>query len=292
MAAIGTSSITLPKEVQLATIGKLKDSSTIAALTPAEPMLFQDVENLYFSAGVKGEVVGEGAAKSYSNPTIAQVPAKIFKVHTTTRVNAELKWADEDARMGIIQAITEDQFRACGETLDYVVYHAINPLPGTALGSGYTALTAMSGVHSVSTASDPVVDWDAMLAQLTNYAPTGVALSRTQAAAMRGARDNLGHRMWPDLPVNLNMTNVDGIAAAVSNSVYGSLAGTPPQVLAIMGDFSAIKWGMVRDPKAEVIEYGDPDGQGDLKRYNQIAYRVESVFAYAVLDADAFAVLS
>ena len=88
------------------------------------------------------------------------------------------------------------------------------------------------------------------------------------------------------------VANVDGIAAAVSNSVYGSLAGTPPAVLAIMGDFSAIKWGMVRDPKAEVIEFGDPDGQGDLKRYNQIAYRVESVFAYAVLDADAFAVLS
>ena len=59
-----------------------------------------------------------------------------------------------------------------------------------------------------------------------------------------------------------------------------------------MGDFSRIKWGMVRDITSEIIEYGDPDNTGnDLKGYNQVAYRTEAVLAYAVLDEDAFSVL-
>ena len=43
---------------------------------------------------------------------------------------------------------------------------------------------------------------------------------------------------------------------------------------------------------SELIEYGDPDGIGtDLKNVNQVAYRTESMFAYAVLDSKGFAVL-
>lgn len=52
-----------------------------------------------------------------------------------------------------------------------------------------------------------------------------------------------------------------------------------------MGDYSLIKWGMIRDIWAEVIQYGDPDQTGvDLKAHNQTAYRTEAMFSYAVLD--------
>ena len=88
------------------------------------------------------------------------------------------------------------------------------------------------------------------------------------------------------------LENFDGIPAATSNTVNGVLATTPTKVLGIMGDFSLIKWGMVRDMWAEIIEYGDPDGTGvDLKSVNQVAYRTEAVYAYAVLDPKGFAVL-
>ena len=59
-----------------------------------------------------------------------------------------------------------------------------------------------------------------------------------------------------------------------------------------MGDFALIKWGMVRDIWSEIIEYGDPDQTGvDLKAHNQIAFRTEAVYAYAILDPKGFAVL-
>ena len=56
-----------------------------------------------------------------------------------------------------------------------------------------------------------------------------------------------------------------------------------------MGQFDAFRWGVQRDIMAEVIEYGDPDGLGDLKRQNQIALRMEIVYGIAILDTDAFA---
>jgi hypothetical protein len=39
------------------------------------------------------------------------------------------------------------------------------------------------------------------------------------------------------------------------------------------------------------IEYGDPDGQGDLKRQNQFALRAEVVYGWALMDINAFAKL-
>ena len=47
----------------------------------------------------------------------------------------------------------------------------------------------------------------------------------------------------------------------------------------------------IRDLGLEVIETGDPDGLGDLKRLNQIAYRLEIVYSWAVIDPAGFAVL-
>ena len=52
-----------------------------------------------------------------------------------------------------------------------------------------------------------------------------------------------------------------------------------------------IRWGVVRNIAAEIIPYGDPDGAGDLKRLNQVAYRTEATYAYAVVNPAAIAVL-
>ena len=100
-----------------------------------------------------------------------------------------------------------------------------------------------------------------------------------------------GARVFPEVPLNLAVSNIEGVAAATSSTVNGQKATTPTKVLAIAGDFSMIRWGMVRDIMAELIEFGDPDGAGDLKRTNEVAYRTEAVYAYGVLDPKAFAVL-
>ena len=288
--ALQTSNIVLPRDVVPETINKVKGISTIAQLSPSTPQLFTDTTHLIFNPASEAEVVDEGAAKGAYTQTLTPVEAKRVKLVTTTRVSNELVWADEDAKIEIITNIVQDQAEALGRAIDYVIYHAINPKTGTTL-SGYTSL--VSGANEVLRTDDETESIDNLAEALIDYNINGIALSREEASALRKIRVTAtGARLYPEIPLSLNAGNIDGIACSTSNTVDGALAKEKTNVLAIMGDFSTIKWGMVRDMKSEVIEYGDPDGSGsDLKSVNQIAYRTESMFAYAVLDPKAFAVL-
>ena len=67
------------------------------------------------------------------------------------------------------------------------------------------------------------------------------------------------------------------------------VAAVATNIIGFVGDFSAIRWGIQRAIGLEVIRYGDPDGQGDLKRNNQVAFRAEVVYGWGVADLNAFA---
>ena len=288
--ALQTTGITLPREVVTETINKAKGVSTIAQLSPSTPQLFTDTTHLVFNPTSEAEVVAEGASKSSYEQTLTPVEGKRVKLVTTTRVTNELQWADEDAKTEIVQHIIDDQAEALGRAIDYVIYHAINPKTGATL-SGYTSL--ISEAVAVTSGAKEYENIDAMADALIDYEINGLALSREFASALRKVRvEATGQRLYPEIPLSLEPTTVDGIKTVTSNTVNGALVTPATGVRAIMGDFSVIKWGMVRDMHSELIEYGDPDGAGtDLKNVNQVAYRTESMFAYAVLDAKAFAYL-
>lgn len=288
--ALQTTNIVLPREVVVDTINKAKGISTIAQLSPSTPQLFRDETHLIFNPSSEAEVVAEGAAKSAYTQTLSPVEGKRVKLVTTTRVSDELRWADEDAKTDIIQHIIDDQAEALARAIDYVIYHAVNPKTGAVL-SGYTSL--ITGATAVTSDTDESKNIDKLADALIDYTINGLALSREFASALRKIRvANTGQRLYPEIPLSLNAGTVDGIPAVTSNTVDGVLATSTTGVRAIMGDFSTIKWGMVRDLKSELIEYGDPDGSGtDLKSVNQVAYRTESMFAYALLDPAAFAYL-
>ena len=106
---------------------------------------------------------------------------------TTTRVTSELKWADEDNQMQIVKSIQDDQAKALGRVLDYVVYHAFNPKPKTTL-DGFTALSA-SAVQ-VTSSGDEVADIDALAEAVSDeYDINGIAMSKTWAAQLRKLRE-------------------------------------------------------------------------------------------------------
>ena len=289
--ALTTKKIVLPKDVAVGIVNKASDTSTIAALSPSMPMLFRDQEYMVFNPTAEAEVVEEGAQKGSYEVSTSPVTAKRVKLQTTTRVTSELEWADEDNRTQIIESIVVDQAAAFARALDYVVYHAINPKSGEALGEGYTALSGTA--TQVTSTGDVVEDIDAIVdAIAATYDVNGIALSKTFAASLRKVRvPSTGLRLYPEIPLNLKPGTVDGVTAATSGTVSGALAKAATKVLAFAGDFSVIKWGLVRDMTAQVIPYGDPDGAGDLQRTNQIAYRTEGVYGYAVLDPKAIACL-
>lgn len=289
--ALTTAKITLPTDVAVGIVNKASDTSTIAALSPSTPMLFRDQDYMVFNPTAEAEVVEEGAQKGAYEVSTLPVTAKRVKLQTTTRVTSELEWADEDNRTQIIESIVADQAAAFARALDYVLYHAINPKSGEALGDGYTALSGAA--TQVTSTGDAVEDMDALVdAIAATYDINGIALSKTFAASLRKVRvPSTGMRLYPEIPMNLQPGTVEGVKAATSGTVSGALAKTATKVLAFAGDFSVIKWGLVRDMTAQVIPYGDPDGSGDLQRTNQIAYRTEGVYGYAVLDPKAIACL-
>lgn len=290
--ALQTDKVLLPKEVATVITKKAKDTSTIAALSPSEPQLFLDKEYMVFSGNAEAEVIAEGEQKSSYEETLSPVVGKRFKVQTTTRVTDELRFADDDARLEIISKIQADQAAALGRVLDYVVYHAFDPKKKTTL-AGFTKLSDTAA--QVTATTDRVADIDA-LAEAVNdeYDINGIAMSKTMTNELRRIRiKDTMQRLYPEIPLNLKVGSLDGIPASTSGTVNGRLiTDTPTNVLAFLGDFSLIKWGMVRDIWSEIIEYGDPDGSGkDLKGYNQIAYRTEAIYSYAILDPKGIAVL-
>ena len=290
--ALETSKVLLPKEVSTVITKKAKDTSTIAALSPSEPQMFYDKDYMVFTGNSEAEVVAEGAQKGSYEETLTPVVGKRFKVVTTTRMSSELQWADEDAKLEIISKVQEDQAAALGRALDYVVYHAFDPKKKTTL-DGFTALSGQA--VAVQGTGDVVADLDSLTdAVADEYDINGIALSKTFASRLRKERVTAtGMRLYPEIPINLQAGNLDGIPAATSGTVNGRLITPETNILAFCGDFSLIKWGMVRDIWSEIIEYGDPDNTGkDLKGVNQIAYRTEAVYSYAILDSNGIAVLT
>lgn len=297
--ALQTSGIVLPRSVAVAIANKAKDTSTIAALSPAKPTIFEDETYLVFNGASEAEVIAEGAQKSAYNQPVTPIVGTRFTVQTTTRVSNQLKWADEDSQLEIIDAIQEDQAAAIARALDYVVYHAVNPKSGAGLGAGFTALsgsaeqTYLGATLAAATDEQLIASIDSMVEAVNDMNEVnGIAMAKSYANALRKIRvgDSMA-RMFPEIPLSLQAGTLDGIAAATSGTVSGRAVTGGTDVLAFLGDFTAIKWGLVRNMAAELIEYGDPDGAGDLKRLNQVAYRTEAVFAYAVVDPSAIAVL-
>lgn len=287
--AMDTTKVILPRSVATYIKDNTKGHSTIAALSPAQPQLFADTDYLVFDGASEAEVVGEGQVKSSYEQETTNLVGKRFKVQTTTRVTNELQWADEDNQLEIINAIQADQVAALGRVLDYVVYHGFNPKPKAAL-DGFSKLSETA--VQVTASNDPVADVDKLTDALVNYDINGIALSKMWASQLRKVRLDNGQRMYPEIPINLNAGTFEGINASTSPTVNGSLIDPATGVLAFIGDFSKIRWGFVRDITAEVIPYGDPDQTGvDLKAHNQVAYRTEAVYAYTVIDPEAFAVL-
>ena len=289
--AMKTDQIKLPVSVATEIVNKAKDTSTIASLSPSTPQIFSDADYLVFNGKSEAEVVAEGAVKNSYEQTVDSVVAKRFKVQTTTRLSNELQWADDDAKLEIISKIQADQAAAMGRVLDYVVYHAFDPKKKTTL-EGFNAL-AKTAV-GVPATDDRVADIDSLAEAVSDeYDINGIALSKTMANELRKIRvPSTGQRFYPEIPISLQVGNLDGIPAATSGTVNGRLVTPATGILAFLGDFRLIKWGMVRDIWSEIIEYGDPDNTGkDLKGVNQIAYRTEAMYSYAILDPKGIAVL-
>lgn len=291
MAAIITSNFTLPQEVVEGIWKKAQHTSTIARLSGATPQKFGQTNVMVLTAAPKAELVGESAQKSETPATYASKAVTPLKLQVTMRTSNEVMWADEDYQLGILNDMREQAGIALGRALDIVGYHKLNPLTGTVAASVTEGVTDTTNSATLSQDKyDAAIEAAAGLIIADGYMPTGVALDPVASFGLGTQRDNEGRKLYPEVGLGANMTAFNGLAAAVSDTVSAKReAATATNILAFVGQFDAIRWGIQRDIAAHLIEFGDPDGLGDLQRLNQVAIRAEIVYGLGIMDKDAFA---
>lgn len=294
MAVIGTGNITLPQNLANGLFAKTQTGSAVIALSGAEPQKFGSVTHMTLTGRPRAEYVGEGVAKSSSTTTFGTKTVTPHKVQVTQRFNEEVKWADEDYQLGVLATLAAEGGAALSRALDLGVFHGINPLTGTAVASivvGDRIATTTNQVELTTgtlLTPDLVIEQTAGLVIADGYIPNGIAFDPTYAWTVATARYADGRKKYPELGFGSSITSFEGLNAYSTSTVSGQPEATDQKVRAIMGDWSLLRWGVQRSVPVELIEFGDPDGQGDLKRNNQIALRLEVVYGWGVMDLDGF----
>ncbi len=292
MAVLASSGITLPKNIAAGLWSKATTGSVVAALSGSEPMQFGNVDIMTFDADPRAEYVAEGGDKAASAVTFSSKTVVPHKAQVTMRFNEEVQWADEDYQLGVLQALSDSASRALSRALDLGVIHRINPLTGTAAASITGKLNDTTNRVEVAGNADLEVEAAAGLVIADGFRPNGVAFDPAYAWTLATSRYADGRKKYPELGFDTNLSNFEGLRAAVSSTVSATPEATDTKLRGIVGDWSTIRWGVQREVPVELIRYGDPDGQGDLKRKNQIALRLEVVYGWAFLSLDAFAAIN
>ena len=291
MAVLETGDLEIPTQIIDPWLGRVQNGSTVAALSQSIPMKFGSGTSMTFDIG-EAELVEEGANKGPSTITPTTKTVAPHKFHKTVRWTEEVMWADEDYQMGVVSQVLDLIQPSLSRALDFGVYHAINPADGTAAASITESLSdTTNSVEIAAAAAYTYLDAADALVLADGYVPSDVALDPTWASAfstLRGSNSEV--KLYPNFRLSTEVSELDGHRAAVSNTVGAvGVADTDTDVKAFVGDFSAIRWGVQRQIGLEVIRFGDPDGQGDLKRNNQVAFRAEVVYGWGIATLDAFA---
>ena len=292
MAVLTTGSLSIPKQKIVPWLGKIKYGSAVASLSTPTPMTFGEGESWTFDIG-EAEYVGEGGAKGASTVTPTSKTIKPFKFHKTLRFNEEVLWADEDRQLEVVGEILDLIQPALSRALDFGVFHEINPTGGAVVAAMNGGLTDTTNLVEYVATDKPYVSLDAAdaLVLADGFIPRDIALDPTYAAkfsALRGT--NSEQKLYPDFQLGTAVSDLDGHRASVSNTVRGAgVLAVDTKVMGFVGDFDAIRWGVQKSIGLEVIRFGDPDGGGDLKRYNQVAFRAEVVYGWGIADLNAFA---
>ena len=291
MAVLDSGDLTIPTQILEPWLGKVSNGSVVATLSDSIPMKFGAGTSMTFDIG-EAEYVAEGANKGPSTVTPTTKTVAPFKFHKTVRFTEEVLWADEDYQLGVVQDILDLIQPALSRALDFGVFHGINPASGAAVAAMAESLSdTTNSVEIAAAAPYTYIDAADALVLADGYVPSDIGIDPSWAAAFSSLRGtNSEVKLYPNFRLQTAVSELDGHRASVSNTVRAlGVAAVATTVRAFVGDFSAIRWGVQKQIGLELIRYGDPDGQGDLKRNNQVAFRSEVVYGWGIADLNAFA---
>lgn len=269
----------------------------LSKLAPQDPQIkVGSTDYFTFTGTPKAELVGEGDNKSSNDGTPTKKTGKTYTVQVTYRFSNQVLWEDEDYQTGIVDGLVANVAIALSRALDLIAIHGINPKTGEVAASVSEYFTKSgNGVGRVVATADADADIEeaALDLQTAGYTATGIGFDPIFAGKLARKRDLNGVKLYPELGLGFGFDSFQGLQAAASDTVSArqELGVEDARVQALMGDFNAFQWGVARNVPLETIEYGDPDGNGDLKRTNEIAIRAEAVLGFVIFDGSAFSLI-
>ena len=287
MSTITTSTELFPKELVTDVFSKVKGHSALAKLSAQTPVPFVGTQQFVFSMDGEASIVGEGAKKPAGDATFKPVTISPIKFVYQHRLTDEFVDMSEEQQLPYLQAFTDGFAVKMSRALDIAAMHGVNPATGTAVDSLASKNFDMDGIGTVTTtagAEDDDIDSAVQAIAGDDGVVTGIAMAPAFGAALSKIKVN-GVVQYPEFRFGQNPDAFYGMASDVNNTV--SFGGSKD--LVILGDFQdAFRWGYAEDVPCEIIEYGDPDGLGDLKQQNQIVLRAEAYIGWGILDPASF----
>ena len=291
-----------PEELVPGMINKVRGKSSLATLSTQMPIAFTGNKLFTFSFDKDVAIVGENAAKPVGDATLGAVTVSPVKVVYQMRASDEFMTASDEYQLGILRAFGDGWARKLARGIDIMAFHRANPATGTVstllqtTACFDTAVTtnvviAGSGSGQVSGADAQV---EAAIAQVEagEHEVTGMAMAPAFRSSLAAITLQSGEAKFPELAWGNAPSVINGLEVSVNPTVSTLGNSTASLDLAIVGNFEDyFRWGYAKEMPIEVIEYGDPDGQGDLKKLNQVLIRGEAYVGFSVLDPSAFSII-
>lgn len=258
--------------------------STIIKLAKQMPVAFSGNDIFTFNLDGEVSIVGEGEQKPAGSAVLTPVRVKPLKVIYQHRLSDEFLRASEEKALAMLAAFKDGFAKKIASGIDIMAFHGVNPkdlAASEAIGTNH-----LDTVASVTyTDGKPEEALNDAVTLIGDFDVTGYALSKAMGTALGNYKEN-GISQYPEYKLGGNPGTLGKTAADVNSTVSKGNANA----MAYVGDFAhAFRWGYADQIPMEVIQYGDPDGQGDLKRTNEVVLRAETWVGWGILNKDAFA---
>ena len=288
-----TAGTNFPPELVAEMFSKVNGHSALAKLSAQKPIPFNGETIFVFSAGGEASIVGEGENKPAGDAAVTPKTIRPIKFVYQHRVSNEFIY-NAESKLNYLQTFADGFAKKIARGLDIAAMHGINP--ADLADTSFKATNSFDGLVTGNTVTyaaanvDANIDAAVQMVIADGNIVNGIALSPTAGAAMAAIKVN-GVPQYPEFRFGGNPDAFYGMGSDVNGTVSVTGAATGSQTdHAIVGDFqNAFRWGYAKNIPLEVIEYGDPDGLGDLKRTNEVVLRAEAFIGWGILDADAFA---
>lgn len=287
MATITKTTDLFPAELIPQIFSKVAGRSTLAKLSKQEPIPFSGTSQFVFTMDGEASIVGEGGVKPAGDAGFKPVTIAPVKFVYQHRLTDEFVNMSEEKQVPYLQAFTDGFAKKMARALDIAAMHGVNPATGTACEAIASKNFDMAAVGSVTVkagSEDDTLDAAIQTIVASDGAITGIAMAPSFGSDLAKIKVN-GVVQYPEFRFGGN----PGTFASVPSDINNTVSFKTSKDLAIVGDFAnAFKWGFAENIPMEIIEYGDPDGQGDLKKTNQIVLRAEAYIGWGILDTDSF----